>query len=183
MVQRFCLVSLTIADRKTSYRSIKQTVGSTSCPWTTILVLSSISSVSFLPLWKTARYRLKYCLKGPLNPKQPTNQMIISSRKADPRSRLPNIPSCPQHPFLFSNPYRHQLPCQVSYAAGPPDHVHQQGCKIPLARSHWRVNIGGGRVKLSIRSPDRVSAFPSNEIVKLTVTWLEKRQNADPLLF
>ena len=24
-------------------------------------------------LWGTARYRLKYCLKGPLNPKQPTN--------------------------------------------------------------------------------------------------------------
>ena len=22
-------------------------------------------------LWETARYRLKYCLKGPLNPKQP----------------------------------------------------------------------------------------------------------------
>ena len=35
-------------------------------------------------LWETARYRLKYCLKGPLNPKQPTNQ---------PNSRLP---------FLFS---------------------------------------------------------------------------------
>ena len=27
-------------------------------------------------LWETARYRLKYCLKGPLNPKQPTNQPI-----------------------------------------------------------------------------------------------------------
>ena len=25
-------------------------------------------------LWETARYRLKYCLKGSLNPKQPTNQ-------------------------------------------------------------------------------------------------------------
>ena len=25
-------------------------------------------------LWETARYRLKYCLKGPLNPK-PTNQL------------------------------------------------------------------------------------------------------------
>ena len=25
-------------------------------------------------LWETARYRLKYCLKGPLNPKQPTIQ-------------------------------------------------------------------------------------------------------------
>ena len=25
-------------------------------------------------LWETARYRLKYCLKGPLSPNQPTNQ-------------------------------------------------------------------------------------------------------------
>ena len=32
-------------------------------------------------LWETARYRLKYCLKGPLNPKQPTNQ---KSRKHNP---------------------------------------------------------------------------------------------------
>ena len=36
------------------------------------------SQLSFSPLspslWETARYRLKYCLKGPLNPKQPTNQ-------------------------------------------------------------------------------------------------------------
>ena len=27
-------------------------------------------------LWETARYRLKYCLKGPLNPQQPTNQPL-----------------------------------------------------------------------------------------------------------
>ena len=27
-------------------------------------------------LWETTRYRLKYCLKGSLNPKQPTNQPI-----------------------------------------------------------------------------------------------------------
>ena len=32
----------------------------------------------FLPLWETARYRLKYCLKGPLSPKQPTNQILSS---------------------------------------------------------------------------------------------------------
>ena len=25
-------------------------------------------------LWETALYRLKYCLKGPLSPQQPTNQ-------------------------------------------------------------------------------------------------------------
>ena len=28
-------------------------------------------------LWEMARYRLKYCLKGPLNLKQPTNQMTV----------------------------------------------------------------------------------------------------------
>ena len=28
-------------------------------------------------IWETARYRLKYCLKRPLKPNQPTNQLII----------------------------------------------------------------------------------------------------------
>ena len=37
--------------------------------FTLIYPLSSLSP----SLWETARYRLKYCLKGPLNPKQPTN--------------------------------------------------------------------------------------------------------------
>ena len=39
--------------------------------WT--FFLSSIFSLFFLTLWETARYRLKYCLKGPLNQKT-TNQ-------------------------------------------------------------------------------------------------------------
>ena len=30
-----------------------------------------------LSLWETARYRRNYCLRGPLNPKQPTNQSIV----------------------------------------------------------------------------------------------------------
>ena len=30
-------------------------------------------------LWETARYRLKYCLKGPLSPKQPTNQVLLQN--------------------------------------------------------------------------------------------------------
>ena len=38
--------------------------------FTLIYPFSHLSSC----LWETARYRLKYCLKGPLNPKQPTNQ-------------------------------------------------------------------------------------------------------------
>ena len=38
--------------------------------FTLIYPFSSLSP----SLWETARYRLKYCLKGSLNPKQPTNQ-------------------------------------------------------------------------------------------------------------
>ena len=39
-------------------------------------IFSLFSHFFFLSpsLWETARYRLKYCLKGPLSPKQPTNQ-------------------------------------------------------------------------------------------------------------
>ena len=39
-------------------------------------IFTLIYPFSFLSpsLWETARYRLKYCLKGPLNQKQPTNQ-------------------------------------------------------------------------------------------------------------
>ena len=39
-------------------------------------LLYLISSLS-PSLWEKARYRLKYCLKGPLNPKQPTNQHYV----------------------------------------------------------------------------------------------------------
>ena len=54
-------------------------VGAAGLVWT--FVLLSILSFLFLPLfWETARYRLKYCLKGPLNPKPPTNQQVRNSR-------------------------------------------------------------------------------------------------------
>ena len=41
-----------------------------------LTIFSLAYHFSFLSpsLWETARYRLKYCLKGPLSPKQPTNQ-------------------------------------------------------------------------------------------------------------
>ena len=29
-------------------------------------------------LWETARYRLKYCFKGPVNPRQPTRVRLLS---------------------------------------------------------------------------------------------------------
>ena len=40
-----------------------------------LVFFSLVYHFSFLSpsFWETARYRLQYCLKGPLNPKQPTN--------------------------------------------------------------------------------------------------------------
>ena len=43
----------------------------------TLLYLFSFLSPS---LWETARYRLKYCLKGPLNPNQPTKLPILQKQ-------------------------------------------------------------------------------------------------------
>ena len=47
-------------------------VGAGGVVWT---FFSRLSFLIFSPsVWETARYRLKYCLKGPLSPKQPINQ-------------------------------------------------------------------------------------------------------------
>ena len=52
------------------------------CRWGGLdIFLSSVVSLSFSPyLWEKARYRLKYCHKGPLSPKQPTNQPTNHSK-------------------------------------------------------------------------------------------------------
>ena len=44
-------------------------------------IFSLVYHFSFLSpsLWEMARYRLKYCLKGPLSPKQPTNQPTLQA--------------------------------------------------------------------------------------------------------
>ena len=51
-------------------------------------LLSSIFSPLSPSLWETARYRLKYCLKGPLNPRQPTNQPTCGDELAFHRRRV-----------------------------------------------------------------------------------------------
>ena len=47
--------------------------------------------------WETARYRLKYCLKGPLSPKQPTNPTVDNrytkySRTSVARTLMARLP-------------------------------------------------------------------------------------------
>ena len=50
-------------------------------------IFSLVYHFSFLSpsLWETARYRLKYCLKGPLSPQQPTNQIYQDSLHPHPQ--------------------------------------------------------------------------------------------------
>ena len=50
------------------------------CRWGLFGHFFSIYHFSFLSpsLWETARYRLKYCLKGPLSPKQPKPKVICA---------------------------------------------------------------------------------------------------------
>ena len=52
-------------------------------------------------LWETARYRLKYCLKGPLNPKQPTKNDSPPNNK-HPQSVSHPKPGPTQDPLFFT---------------------------------------------------------------------------------
>ena len=54
------------------------------CGWVVwTFFLSSIISLFFLPLLETARYRLKYCLKGPLSPKQLTTNVSLFTQRQE----------------------------------------------------------------------------------------------------
>ena len=59
-------------------------------------------------LWETARYRLKYCLKGPLNPKQPTNQPILLVSIGNRRTVI-------SLPYQFCQAIDHC--CEVGYSS------------------------------------------------------------------
>ena len=99
------LGKLPVPGRLTNLDESKTRVFFLSLQWVRVgviwkFILSSIISLFFLPLLETARYRLKYCLKGPLNPKQPTNQPIV-----------------PCHRHVFSIPCGIECSCQkTSYA-------------------------------------------------------------------
>ena len=78
-------------------------------------------------LWERARYRLKYCLKGPLSPKQPTNQRnesMLPDRVSNSGPRT----TC-------------QVPYRLRYAARQFWQRVIQGtlrnCEMILKSSHW----------------------------------------------
>ena len=70
-----------------------------------IFLLSSILSPLSHSLWETARYKLKYCPKGPLNTKQPTNQSILNWDGAMVLRKLPVPGSAPNVHFSRARTY------------------------------------------------------------------------------
>ena len=73
------------------------------CGWGWFGHVSLVYHFSLLSpsLWETARYRLKYCLKGLLSPKQPTNHLTIKAFcKSMTRQTLPVME------IVSSNPMR-----------------------------------------------------------------------------
>ena len=83
-------------------------------------------------LWETARYRLKYCLKGPLNPKQPTNQSswYISSVVAKGIRKF--------LPYGFDTATRHYRTVSSTKTPMPPQHKTSKRC---MAKSSILVDI------------------------------------------
>ena len=71
------LVKLSVPGRLTYLDDSRAGACCLGAVWT--LLLSSICSFSFLTLWETARYRLEYCLKVPLNPNQSTGTRSLTS--------------------------------------------------------------------------------------------------------
>ena len=59
----------------------------------TFILIYPFSPLSPSP-WETARYRLKYCLEGPLNPKQPTNQQLYDRKTKSKNPKKANIIDC-----------------------------------------------------------------------------------------
>ena len=68
--------------------------------WT--FLLSSILSPLSPSLWETAQYRLKYCLKGPLNPKQPTQP---EGKRVMPETRFTEFPALSVDPRVGFSRY------------------------------------------------------------------------------
>ena len=71
------LGKLTVPGRPTNldYSRARAYCACSRCGWGLFgYFFSHLFSFLSPSLWETAQYRLKYCLKGPLSPEQPTNQ-------------------------------------------------------------------------------------------------------------
>ena len=147
-------------------------------------IFSLIYHFSFLSpsLWETARYRLKYCLKGPLNPKQPTNRQCHVPKSLRIFYRIVPVDIYVPNPLRCFNCQRfghHENNCPVDLGsvcancgAGGHDH-HTSACK----NAPKCVNCGKDHVS---RSSNCEIWKKEKEICKIKVTknitYLEAKQ-------
>ena len=84
-------------------------------------------------LWETARYRLKYCLKGPLNPKQPINQPTNqrSCRFCDAANTLLPVQNANGHQWSPASTLKEKHLCQLHCSS-----VFQRGSTIRERKYH-----------------------------------------------
>ena len=83
-------------------------------------------------LSETARYRLKYCLKGPLNPKQPTNQPQMGINRERKFAR-PGANSVPYAFTICLKPYVIKINKQKAMKfLFQPKRKTESTCKCPL---------------------------------------------------
>ena len=78
-VVRGCWVPVPGHPTNLDHSSTRAYCACSGCGWGCLDIFSLVYHFTFLSpsLWETARYRLKYCLKGPLSPNQPTNQPTV----------------------------------------------------------------------------------------------------------
>ena len=77
---KYCLKGPLNPKQPTKYSITRAYCACSRCGWGGLdIFFSHVYHFSLISpsLWETTRYRLKYCLKGPLSPKQPTNQNLI----------------------------------------------------------------------------------------------------------
>ena len=119
-------------------------------------IFSLIYLFSFLSpsLWETARYRLKYCLKGPLYPKQPTNRLRKRGRKRkeriDESKNVQTTPPAPTASAVGPCPYEIQIvgrpgTASLSSTTRPPPHVIRPTYKTQVSKTKQNIQLSAKR--------------------------------------
>ena len=123
-------------------------------------------------LWETARYRLKYCLKGPLNPKQPTNQPCPTLIQIVGRPGTGSLPStrprnCGEE--FFVNELRAHV--QTCNSDGQMDEESLEKTSNGQ-RDVSDVKIEFETIHVHTSDSERVAAEPISHIAEMDVGWL-----------
>ena len=129
--------------------------------WETLFLLS-IFPPFFLPLWETTRSRLKYFLKEPLSPKQPTNQISLSWGWSGGAMVLGKLP-VPGRPTIWITVGQGPTALEVGAGGGGLDIFTLIYPFFPLSPSLWET--ARYRLKYCLKGPLNTKQ-PTNQPVR-----------------